>query len=266
MLLPCHNIVYYHALIMCPWNLFRHGLIVALLLAPLAALAQADYAREQRWAEEIGPAIVVGDPIELGLASGRKFLAITTPNPKAAAGVIVVHGVGVHPDWALIGTLRTKLAEQGYATLSIQMPVLAADAKSDQYPPLFPEAGERIATAIAYLRGKGLGKIAIVSHSMGSRMTNYFLNHAGNSRIDAWVAVGLQGEFIEPATFTAPVLDLYGEKDLPAVLDGAPKRAAAIRGIRGSGQIQVAGAEHFFTGKEDELVRQVRLFLDHRLK
>jgi pimeloyl-ACP methyl ester carboxylesterase len=251
---------------MSAWGLFRNALAVALVLAPLPASAQADYAREQRWAEEVGPAIVVGDPIELALASGRKFLAIYTPNPKAAAGVIVVHGLGVHPDWALIGVLRTRLAEHGYATLSIQMPVLAADAKGDQYPPLFPEAGERIAAAIAYLRGKGLGKIAIVSHSMGSRMTNYFLNHAGSSRIDAWVAVGIQGEFIEPATFKVPVLDLYGEKDLPAVLDGAPKRAAAIRGIRGSGQVQVAGAGHFFTGKEDELVRQVRFFLDHRLK
>jgi alpha/beta superfamily hydrolase len=97
-------------------------------------------------------------------------------------------------------------------------------------------------------------------------MTNYFLNHAGSARIDAWVAVGIQGEFIEPTTFKAPVLDLYGEKDLPAVLGGATKRAAEIRNLRGSGQVQVAGAEHFFAGNEDELVKQVRLFLDRRLR
>jgi dienelactone hydrolase len=251
---------------MCIRSLLGKGLALALLVVSLPALAQADYARERRWAEEIGPAIVVGDPVELALASGRKFLAIYTPNAKAAGSVIVVHGLGVHPDWSLIGTLRTRLAEQGYATLSIQMPVLAADARGDQYPPLFPEAGERIAAALAYLRGKGPGKIAIVSHSMGSRMTNYFLNHAGDARIDAWVAIGISGEFTGPATLKAPVLDLYGEKDLPAVLGGAAKRAAEIRNIRGSGQVQVAGAEHFFTGKEDELVKQVKLFLDHRLR
>jgi pimeloyl-ACP methyl ester carboxylesterase len=239
---------------------------IALSLTALTASGQADYARERRWAEEIAPAIVVGDSVEIALGSGRKFLGIYTSNAKAVAGVIVVHGLGVHPDWSLIGVLRTRLAEQGYTTLSIQMPVLAADAKGDQYPPLFPEAGERIAAAIAYLRNKGLGKIAIVSHSMGSRMTNYFLNHAGDARIDAWVAVGIQGEFIEPATFKAPVLDIYGEKDQPAVLGGAVTRATAIHGIRGSGQIQVAGAEHFFTGKEDELVKQVKLFLDRRLR
>lgn len=237
-----------------------------LLLAPALAFAQADYAREKRWADEITPAIIVGDPVYLGLKSGHRFLAIYTPNPKAAAGVVVVHGLGLHPDWGLINSLRSQLVEQGYATLSAQMPVLAADAKADQYPPLFPEAAERLAAAVAFLRDKGLKKVAIVSHSMGSRTTNHFLNRAGDARVDAWVAIGIPGEFTEPGTFKAPVLDLYGEKDLPAVLNHAEKRAAAIRTVRGSGQVQVAGADHFFAGMENELVRQVRLFVDRRLK
>jgi pimeloyl-ACP methyl ester carboxylesterase len=179
-----------------------------LLFTPITALAQADYAREQRWAEEIAPAILVGDPVQLALKSGRRFLAIYAPNAKAAAGVIVVHGLGLHPDWGLNNTLRSQLSEQGYSTLSVQMPVLASDAKGDRYPPLFPEAAERLAAAVAFLRGKGLQKVAIVSHSMGSRMTHYFVNHAGDARIDAWVAIGLPGEFTGPATFKAPVLDL----------------------------------------------------------
>ncbi|HET9405145.1 MAG TPA: DUF3530 family protein [Burkholderiales bacterium] len=235
-------------------------------LAPLSAFAQADYAREQRWADEIQPAIVVGDPVYLALKSGRKFLAIHAPSAGAAAGVVVVHGLGVHPDWGLINPLRSQLAEQGYATLSVQMPVLMAEMRADSYPPLFPEAAERLAAAVAFLRGKGLKRVAIVSHSLGSRMVNYFLNHANGARIDAWVSIGILGEFSQPGSFRAPVLDLYGEKDFPAVLDHAVQRAAAIRGIRGSGQVQVAGADHFFTGMEGDLVRQVRAFLDRRLK
>ena len=242
------------------WFLF------VLLLAPGTAFAQADYARERRWADEITPAILVGDPVQLALESGRKFLAIYAPNPKAGAGVIVVHGVGVHPDWGLINPLRSQLSEQGYATLSVQMPVLDAEARGEKYPPLLPEAAERLAAAVEFLRGKGLKKLAIVSHSFGSRMANFFLNRAGDARIDAWVAIGMPEEFTVPPTFTAPVLDLYGEKDLPAVLDAAPRRAAAIRGIRGSGQVQVAAADHFFTGMESELVRRVRQFLDIRLR
>jgi hypothetical protein len=238
----------------------------AILLAPTLAFAQADYAREKRWADEITPSIVVGDPVYLELKSGRKFLALWTPSPKARAGVIVVHGLGVHPDWGLISPLRSQLPEQGYSTLSVQMPVLEAEARGEKYPPLYPEAAERLAAAVAYVRGKGLTRVAIASHSLGSRMTNYFLNHAGDARIDAWIAIGLSGDFTGPATLKAPVLDLFGEKDLPAVLDSAGKRAAAIRGVRGSGQLQVAGADHFFAGLENELVVRVRQFLDARLK
>jgi pimeloyl-ACP methyl ester carboxylesterase len=239
---------------------------VAVLLGPVQARGQADYAREQRWADEIAPAIVVGDPVQLELRSGRKFLAIYAPNPQAAAGVIVVHGLGVHPDWSLIGTLRSRLSDAGYNTLSVQMPVLAADALAEHYPSLFPEAAERLAAAVTFLRGKGSKKVAIVSHSMGSRMTNYFLNHAENARVDAWVAIGLSTLESGPAALKIPVLDLSGEKDSAAVLGNAPKRAAVLRTIRGSGQVVVAGADHFFAGQEAELVRHVRLFLDRSLK
>src|SRR5215510_2779506 len=151
------------------------GLLAGLVIgAP--ALGQADYLREKRLADEIAPGIVVGDSVWLELKLGRKFLAIYTPNPKAASGVVLAHGLGLHPDWGLIGVLRSQLSEQGYATLSIQMPVLAAGVKADRYAPLFPEAAERLAVAVAWLRGQGLKKVAVVSHSMGARMTNHFLN------------------------------------------------------------------------------------------
>jgi dienelactone hydrolase len=237
------------------------ALLLLCLVGP-PCLAQADYAREQRWADEITPAILVGDPVQLALPAGRKFLAIYAPNTKAQAGIIVVHGLGVHPDWGLINPLRSQLAEQGYATLSVQMPVLAAEEPGGKYPPLFPEAAERLGVAVEYLRSKGHQKIAIVSHSLGSRMTNVFLNQPNAPAIAAWVAIGISGEYTDPATFKAPVLDLYGEKDLPAMLDHAAKRAAAIQRVRGSAQVSIAGAGHFFDGMENELVRAVTLFLD----
>ncbi len=238
--------------------------LIILLLAALSlnAWAQADYPREQRWADEITPAILVGDPVQLALPSGRKFLAIHAPNAKAQAGVIVIHGLGVHPDWGLINPLRSQLSEQGYATLSVQMPVLAAEAGGNRYPPLFPEAAARIAVAVKFLQDKGHKKIAVVSHSLGARMTNVFLNQSGAPPIDAWVAIGLSGEYTRAEMFKAPVLDLYGEKDLPAVLEATAKRAAAIQNIRGSAQVSVSGADHFFNGMDKELVRNVKLFLD----
>lgn len=245
----------------------RITLFLLALLFSVHAQAQADYAREQRWADEITPAILVGDPVQLALPSGRKFLGIYTPNAKSQAGVVVVHGLGVHPDWGLINPLRSRLAEQAdYATLSVQMPVLAANAPGSAYAPLFPESAERIAKAVEYLRGKGHKKIAIVSHSLGARMTNVFLNTPDRPAIEAWAAIGISGEYTRPETFRAPVLDLVGEKDLPAVLDNAARRAAAIRDIRGSAQISIAGADHFFNGRETELVQAVKLFLDRALR
>jgi pimeloyl-ACP methyl ester carboxylesterase len=237
-----------------------------LLLVPFICHSQADYAREHRWAEEIAPAIVVGEPVHLSLRSGRRFLAIYAPNPKATIGVIVVHGMGVHPDWGLINPLRSGLAEGGYSTLAVQMPVLGADARGDQYPPLFPEAAERLAVAVEFLRGRGLAKIAVVSHSMGARMTNYYLNATPNHGIAAWVAIGLPGAYMEPATIGIPVLDLYAERDLPALLEAVKQRAAALRGQRGSAQIEVPGADHFFAGQESALVRHVKQFLDARVR
>ena len=236
--------------------------LLLLALASSTCVAQADYAREQRWAAEITPTILVGDPLQLSLPSGRKFLAIYAPAAKARAGVIVVHGLGVHPDWGLINPLRSQLSEQGYATLSVQMPVLAAGESGSQYQPLFGEAAQRLAVAVKYLRDRGHGKIAIVSHSLGSRMTNFFLNQPDAPAIAAWAAIGISGEFTGPETLRSPVLDLHGEKDLPAVLESAAGRANAIRNLRGSAQISVAGARHFFEGHEGDLVRTVKWFLD----
>lgn len=241
--------------------------LLALLLTltsihSFAQAAQPDYAREQRWADEITPSILVGDPVQLATPDGRKFLGIYAPNSKAQAGIVLVHGLGMHPDWGPVHPLRSQLSEQGYATLSVQMPVLAAGVQGGQYSPLFPEAATRIAVAVQYLRNKGHGKIAIISHSYGARMTNVLLNQPDAPAINAWVAIGIMGEYTNPATFKAPVLDLYGEKDFPAVLELAAKRAAAIKAVRGSAQISVAGADHFFTGMDNELVRTVKPFLD----
>jgi alpha-beta hydrolase superfamily lysophospholipase len=241
-------------------------LLVLVLAAALPASAQ-DYAREKRWADEVVPGLVVGDAVWLQQKSGHKFLGILTEAPKPRGAVIIVHGLGIHPDWNLIGVLRTQLAENGYTTLSIQMPVLAADAKGADYVPLFPDAADRLRVAVEFLRGKGQSKIAIAAHSLGARMANHYLVQSADPGVAAWVAIAIfPAEFIDPAKLRAPVLDIYGEKDFPEVLKTADARAKAISRITGSGQVEVAGSDHYFNGKEAELARQVKLFLDQRLE
>lgn len=239
--------------------------LLALLFVPLAL--SADYAREKRWADEITPGLIVGDAVYLQTSNGHKFLNLYTEAAKAKAAVIVVHGMGLHPDWGLNGVLRTRLAEQGYTTLSVQMPVLAADAKSDEYPPTFPEAEERLAEVIKYLQQKGHKKIALVSHSMGATRANDYLKKNPDTPLFALVLVGIGRGIFEPVgAVKFPVLDLYGEKDLPQVLENTKARAQAIKKIKGSAQIMAPDADHFFNGQDDALVKYVKNFLDRALK
>lgn len=50
------------------------------------------------------------------------------------------------------------------------------------------------------------------------------------------------------------------------MIEGAPARAAVLRNLRGSAQVQVTGADHFFGGVETDVVRRTPLFLDARLR
>jgi alpha/beta superfamily hydrolase len=158
----------------------------------------------------------------------------------------------VHPDHGVIGSLRVALADMGYATLSIQMPVLAADARvEDYYPALFPEAAARIAAAASWLQTKGQRRLVLVSHSLGAWMSQYYLEKAKDIPFAAWVAMGRGGPMPK---LSLPVLDVYGEKDNGAVLSSAASRHATR-------QVRVAGADHFYNGREAELAATVNDFI-----
>jgi len=238
------------------------------LAAGLAALfalnvfaGGADYAREKKWADEVVPGLVVGDPVYLQTPRGHhKFLTLFTPANTGKAA-IVVHGMGIHPDWGMVGTLRTELADRGYATLSIQMPILAADARSEAYPPTFPEAAERIAEAVGFLKAKGYTQIAIVSHSLGSRMSHVYMAGKPDAAVKSWVRLGISvGDY---QAVKLPILDLYGDND--PMLANAGKRKQSLV-VKGSRQVMIARADHFFTGREAEMVAAVADFLNATLK
>jgi dienelactone hydrolase len=236
--------------------------LIAMVLCLVTGLSwSADYAREKKWADEITPGIVVGEPVYLTQKNGHQFLAIYTEAKDARLGVIVVHGLGIHPDWGLVGTLRTRLADDGYTTLSIQMPVLANTAKTEDYNGTLPEAAERLQLAADYLKSKSYKKIAVVSHSMGSRMSNYYLGKHPDPDIVAWAALGMPG----PASYSKmkfPILDLYGQNDMPIVLKKAKFRAESLKGHAGSKQEVIPNTDHFYANHEDEMVKAVKDFLD----
>ncbi len=238
-------------------------MLVLLMLA--GNVVAADYAREKKWADEVIPGVVVGDPVYLEQANGHKFLTLYTTAKDPKAALIIVHGLGIHPDWGLIGVLRSQLADRGYTTLSVQMPVLANDAKASAYPATFPESSQRLQLAVAFLKAKGYQKIGIVSHSMGSRMSEAYLSAKPDPAIKAWVSIGMPGT-ADYRKLNMPVLDLYGQNDFPEVIKGAAARKAGLQGKPGSQQIQATRADHFFTDQDQQLVDTVAHYLNQQFK
>jgi pimeloyl-ACP methyl ester carboxylesterase len=242
----------------------------AALCVPLVAFAQqqpSDYAREKRWAEQIVPTLVSGEAVWLEAPRTEKFLGIYTDAKSGKGAIILAHGLGVHPDYGVIGDLRTRLADAGFATLSIQMPILAAEANPTRYPVLFWEADARFASAMTFLRRKRYDRIVILSHSMGSRMANHYISLHPQVPLAGWISLSISSGDIGPfKKIRFPVYDVYAENDLDAVLKGAPKRAAALKGLRGSSQTMVFGTDHYFAKKEKDLVSLIRLLLEGEKK
>jgi len=245
-------------------TIIRNAMMAALLAA--CQLAQAsDLAREKRWADEIVDAIVDGDAVQLNDGS-HDFLGIYTEAPeKTQRGVILMHGTGVHPNWQqVIYPLRVGLPEHGWSTLSIQMPILAADVEGAPYAPLYSkEVPARIDSAVKYLQGKGIKQIVLIGHSQGTLMGAYYLRkHSKN--INALVTIGMTcnqpKDPMNAATslksIHMPVLDLYGSNDFKEVLDS---RSECLQAAKAAGNKQytvekVEGANHFFDGKDKELL------------
>ncbi len=246
-------------------------LIFGLLWLPPAGATDA--AKEKRWADQIVDALIDGEAVWLE-AGGHRFLGIWTEaeTGKVEGGVILVHGMGVHPDWPdVIHPLRVALPQHGWATLSIQMPVLPNEAKVEDYAPVWKEVAPRLKAAVAFLRKQNIENIAVVAHSLGASMAASFLAAQPRSGVAAFVAIGMTDITATPEMSSAralekiriPVLDLYGGNDLDAVRKSAPARAAAARraGNDKYAQRRVPGADHFFAGMEETLVRQVRTWL-----
>ncbi len=248
------------------------ALFALVLLWGQAFADTPDYAREARMADEIVDAILDGDPEWLE-ADGREFLTIYTEADEPATAVIIMHGRGFHPDWAdTVAPLRVGLVEHGYATLSMQMPVLGKEAKYYDYIPIFHHAFPRIEAGIEFLREQDFEKIVLLAHSCSVHMAMAWIRAQPERNIDAFIGLGMGAtDYKQPMHqpfaldwLKVPVLDLYGADDYPAVIRMAPSRKALIEkaGHALSQQAMLPGADHYFTDQGDALVEAVARWLD----
>lgn len=181
-------------------------------------------------------------------------------------GLILAHGKGKNPKWLVVDPVRKGIHnELGYHTLSLQMPTGYVDWKD--YADGFPEAYSTIEDAIAYLENeKGASKIYLFGHSMGGRMASAFVSEHPNSGLAGLVVAGCRNNGGSPLAcdqnlknVTIPVLDIWGGKN------GKDSRAASQRSGMASAsytQVEIAGANHKFEGREGELVDAIEKWLE----
>jgi pimeloyl-ACP methyl ester carboxylesterase len=257
----------------------NHSLYAFLLLPAFISITYAsDMEREKRMADQIVDAIIDGDAVYLE-ANDQEFLSIYTEADDEAKGVaIILHGRGFHPDWQdAINPLRVGLAESGWNTLSVQMPVLEKQAKYYDYLPLFPRAIPRIEAAIAFARDQikqngGDNKVVLIAHSCGAHMAMTWADVDSFEAIDAYVGIGMGAtDYKQPmkrpfplAKIKVPVLDVYAANDYPAVKKMAAARWQSIEqaGNTKSDQVIVPDADHYYTDRGDALTSVISEWLD----
>ena len=238
------------------------------------AVSASDVEKEGRWAEEGVDQLFDGEPVWL-LTDSVRFLGLhVVPESGHGGGLLILHGRGVHPDWPqVVNPLRVALAEAGWHTLSLQLPVLANGVPGPDYKALLPEVRPRIEAGLQFLKRTAAGPWFVVAHSMGSTMAVHALTQTPPLPVKGLVLIGLGsgqgGGGLDPdgtvfSRLSLPVLDLFGEQDFEGVIRGASVRAKFDHGFDYT-QIKVDNADHFFDGYEMELVAGVSGWLNQQL-
>jgi len=188
---------------------------------------------------------------------GSEYLA----GNNSDVALILAHGRGKGPTWKVVEPLRKGVNDAlGYHTLSLQMP--NRDIYWEDYAEDFPQAYAAFIEGIRFLsKEKGVKKIFIMGHSMGSRMASAFIANNKDQPIAGLIVAGCRNNGNVPLSclenlknVTIPVLDIWG--------DGSGKDANA--GFERDGlasstykQIELPDANHKFNGHEPAFVSAV---------
>jgi alpha/beta superfamily hydrolase len=250
-------------------NLSRFGAFFLVLFGAIGIngyVSAQDYGREDRIANQVKEQLVVGDAFSITAPNGKPFLGLYTApknTGKTSHAILLLHGVGSHPDFGIIGQLRAELSDLGYATLAIQLPIQGSNATIDDYfPKVFGDAKQRIASSLNWLATKGFESPVLLSHSMGSWMANEYLDeHHAKKQISAWICMSLTGSYSwTMRQYSMPILDVYAQNDIKPTLAAIGRRKTALT-TDGSRQLMVADTTHDYSGKAKTLADEINLFL-----
>lgn len=196
------------------------------------------------------------------------FTATTAPTPQG--GVILLHDVGAHGDSAqLIAPLRRQLGQYGWACLSVHVPLLH-EQRVVPAAELSKQIEEVLSAASQWLAQKNIKLVVVVAHGASATLAATALSaNAGGVRALVALSPSVPKSSDAPLSVTAayktltlPLLDAYGERDYPLVVQEAAVRAAAKRSASSAveaafRQMAIPGADHDYRGQEDLLTRRI---------
>ncbi len=193
------------------------------------------------------------------LIAGRLEGTLRIPDGLATGIVVIAHPLPTHGGTMrnpLIAHLARTAADRGWYALRFNFRGVGASTGEWSGGAL---EHQDLAEAVAHARGIGPKlRVAVVGFSFGALTTLRWL--AGGGRTDTFALLGLplRSEAGAPHPQLPPVPDgafvVNGEHDQFGT--AAEIRAAYPRAT----VIAIAGADHFFTGKRDEMARAV---MDH---
>lgn len=238
--------------------------------------AKPDFEREDRMIGEIEDSVMDGDVEYLPLENDKEVFSIyMEPDAdKPKGGVILLHSRGYHANWSsTIKPLRIGLADKGWHTLSVQMPVLDKNAKYYDYVPIFPYAHERIDAALNFYKQRGIDNIILIGHGCGAHMSMSYIDKYGDDKISAYIGVGMGATDYKQKIvkqfpldkMLTPVLDVFAENDFPGVIRLSESRQGLMDIIANakSEQIVIKSADHYY--KEDSAVKALTDTIDNWL-
>jgi len=242
-------------------------LSITLCLCSALTCVASDDKREAEFALDIEKKLTNGRIVWLQ-AQNQKFLSlyteVATNNPDGI--VILLHDIGGHPNQdKVIELLRNFFPEHRWSTLSIQMPLREEGAKIADYYSLFPEAKDRLFSAVTFAKAQKAEKVVIIGYGLGGLMATSALQEK-TTNVNGIITISLSSSETDEiyaqtlpfvSSLTLPMLDVYGELDSPDVVYSARERKSIGRTKSKYRQIKLDNEGHLYLNDSGLLVKRI---------